>query len=271
MSNRRWLTVLVFLVLFGVSVIFAHPSAEAGQNFSGQTQAYKSPWQKIDDQARLENPSDGNSVRALIDEILDFPSSFGRIPPIMREIIEQRLVDAEINYKLGRTQGIEEKSVVQIVNTLADKLRLSDSARTTLHQVEVLRFSMELSSPDFMPPPTSQDESAALSLSKTDLSPAQAAHILLVLIDQKILNPDYQLPPEEWEKTQYQTAMDRMLKYKELRDSGQMKTTVTASFRASSPSSRDLRSQIYDAVSKMSLTEGLDLVNEAFGIAGISK
>ena len=66
-----------------------------------------------------------------------------------------------------------------------------------------------------------------------------------------------------------------MLKYKELRDSGQMKTTmkqtVTAGFRVSSPSSPDLRSQIYDAVSKMSLTEGLDLVNETFGIAGISK
>ena len=275
MSNRRWLMVLVFLVLFGMSVIFALPSAEAGQNLSGQKQAHKSPWQKIDDQAKLENPSDGNSVRALIDEILDFPSSFGRIPPIMREIIGQRLVDAEINYKLGRTQGIEEKSVVQIVNTLADKLRLSDSARTTLHQVEVLRFGMELSSPDFMPPPSSQGESAALSLSKTELSPAQAAHILLVLIDQKIMNPDYQLPPEEWEKTQYQTTMDRMLKYKELRDSGQMKTTMkttmTEGVRLSSPSSPDLRSQIYDAVSQMSLTEGLDLVNETFGIAGISK
>jgi hypothetical protein len=69
--------------------------------------------------------------------------------------------------------------------------------------------------------------------------------------------------------------MDRMLKYKELRDSGQMKTTVkttvTEGVRVSSPSSPDLRSQIYDAVSKMSLTEGLDLVNEAFGIARMSK
>ena len=110
-----------------------------------------------------------------------------------------------------------------------------------------------------------------LSLSKTDLSPAQAAHILLVLVDQKIMNPDYQLPPEEWEKTQYQTAMDKMLKYKELRESGRLKTTVTADLQVSSPSSRDLRSQIYDAVSQMSLTEGLDLVNETFGIAGISK
>jgi hypothetical protein len=128
MSNRRWVMVLVFLALIAISAIFARPAAEARQNLSGQTQGYKSSWQRIDDQARLENPSDGNSVRALIDEILDFPSSFGRIPPIMREIIEQRLVDAEINYKLGRTQGIGEKSVVQIVNTLADKLRLSDSA-----------------------------------------------------------------------------------------------------------------------------------------------
>jgi hypothetical protein len=92
-----------------------------------------------------------------------------------------------------------------------------------------------------------------------------------VLIDQKIMNPDYQLPPEEWGKTQCQTAMDRMLKYKELRDSGRLRTTVTVGFQVSSPSRHDLRSQIFDAVSQMSLTEGLDLVNETFGIAGISK
>jgi len=33
----------------------------------------------------------------------------------------------------------------------------------------------------------------------------------------------------------------------------------------------DLRTQINNAVSKMSLTDGLDLVNQAFEIVGISK
>ena len=271
MRTRQWLLGLVVLGLFGISVTLSRSIAEAGQNPSEHNQQYKSPWQKLNEQAKLENPTDGNSVRALVDEILDFPSSFGRIPPIMREIVEQRLVQAEINYKLGRNPGVPEKSVVQIVNTLADKFGLSGSARTSLHQVEVLRFGMELSTPALMTPASSQKEDAGVYPSTADLSPAQAAHILLVLITQKMMNPDFQLPPEEWEKTQYQPAMDKMLKYKELRDSGQLGKTVTHGELVSYPTAYDLRAQIHNAVSKMSLTDGLDLVNQAFEIAGISK
>src|SRR5580704_3398531 len=83
---------------------------------SGDAQKFATPWQKLDVQAKLENPANANSVRALIDEILDFPNSFGHIPPIMREIVEQRLMQAEISYKLGRNPGIPEKSLVQIAN-----------------------------------------------------------------------------------------------------------------------------------------------------------
>jgi hypothetical protein len=271
MRYRLWLLCLILLSLLGVSGGFVTSVTEAQQRFSTETHSFKSPWQQIDDQAKLENPTDGNSVRALIDGILDFPNSFGRIPPIMREIVEQHLVQAEIRYKLGRNPGIPEKSVVQIANTLADKFKLPDSARTSVHQVEVLRFGMELSSPDFMTPASSQSKDMVVYPSTADLSPAQATHILLVLITQKLISPDYQLPLEEWEKTKYQPAMDKMLKYKELRDSGQLEKMVSHAELVTYPGNRDLRTQIYNAVSQMSLTDGLDLVNQAFGIAGTGK
>jgi hypothetical protein len=274
MRTRQWLLGLVVLGLFGISVTLSRNIAEARQNPSDHNQPYMSPWQTLNEQAKLENPTDGNSVRALMDAILDFPSFIGHIPPIIREIVEQRIVQAEINYKLGRNPGIPEKSVVQIVNTLADKFGLSDSARTSLHQLEVLRFGMELSSPAFMTPASSQNGDTGENPSTAELSPAQATHILLVLMGQKVMNPDFQLPLEEWEKTQYQPAMDKMLKYKEQRDSGQLGKPVTHGEVTESvgyPSDHDLRTQIHNAVSKMSLTDGLDLVNQAFGIAGIGK
>jgi hypothetical protein len=238
---------------------------------SGDAQKFATPWQKLDVQAKLENPANANSVRALIDEILDFPNSFGHIPPIMREIVEQRLMQAEISYKLGRNPGIPEKSLVQIANKLADKFKLPDTERTSLHQVEVLRFGMELSSPNFMTPASTQDGNPGPSPNTADLSPAQATHILLDLISQKMISPDFQLPLEEWEKTKYQPAMDKMLKYKELKDSGQLGKMVTHTELVSYTRDHDLRTQIYNAVSKMSLTDGLDLVNQAFEIGGISK
>jgi hypothetical protein len=271
MRNHRWRLGLVVLALIGITVTLGRGIAEAGQNPSEHSQPLKSPWQRLSDQAKLENPTDGNSVRALMDEILDFPNSFGRIPPIMRELVEQRLVQAEINYKLGRNPGIPEKCVVQIVNTLADKFGLSDSARTSLHQVEVLRFGMELSSPAFMTSASSQKEDTDVYPSRADLSPAQATHILLVLLTQKTISPDFQLPLEEWEKTKYQPAMEKMRKYKEQRDSGQLGKTATHAEVVAYTLGHDPRTQIYNAVSKMSLTDGLDMVNQAFEIAGISK
>lgn len=271
MRKRLWLVGLAVLAFFGIFGALIRGVAEAGQNPSDKSQQYKSPWQKIDEVAKLENPSDGNSVQTLIDEILVFPHSFNLNLPVMREIVEQRLVQAEINYKFGRNPGIPEKSVVQIANTLADKFELPDYARVTVHQVEVLRFGMELSMPAFMVPASSQNEQAGVYPGDSSLSPAQAAHILLVLIDQKMSNPDYQLTPDEWEETQYQPSMDRLLKYKELRDSGQLAKTEKRGALVTVVHIKDLRTPISNAVAQMSLTDGLDLVNQAFGIAGIGK
>jgi hypothetical protein len=271
MKLRHLLLSVAALTLMLPSVLFGQRVVVDTVTVSGDAQKFATPWQKLDLRAKLENPADANSVRALINEILDFPNSFGSIPPIMREIVEQRLMQAEISYKFGRNPGISEIKLVQIANTLADKFKLPDSARTSLHQVEVLRFGMELSSPDFMTPASTQNGVPGVSPSTADLSPAQATHILLVLISQKMISPDFQLPLEEWERTKYQPDMDRMLKYKELRDSGQLGKMVTHAEVVAYPLSQDLRTQIYDAVSKMSLTDGLDLINQAFEIAGTSK
>ena len=116
-----------------------------------------------------------------------------------------------------------------------------------------------------------QIEEAGAHPDPPELSPAQAAHILLVLIDQKTINPDYQLTPEEWEKTQYQPAMDRLLKYKELRDSDELAKMKPHTELTAHSMRIDLRTQISKAVSEMSLTDGLDLANQVFEIAGLSK
>ena len=124
-------------------------------------QLYRTPWQKIEELAKLENPSDGNSVRALVDEIVNYPHTFGQIPPVMDTIVKERLTQAEMKYKLGLGPGVQENDIVHIANTLVDKFQLPDYARTTLHQVEVLRFSYELSLPVFMGVQSPQQESEA--------------------------------------------------------------------------------------------------------------
>lgn len=271
MRNHSWLLSATVLALLGITGTLSWRTAGAQQIATDQVRSFHSPWQVIDDAAKLENPADGDSVRALIEEILNFPHTFSLKLPVMHEIVEDRLVQAEINYRLGRNPGIQEKTVVEIANTLADRMKLPDYAYVTVHQVEVLRFGMEMSMPSFMGEVSVQSDAAGAHANAAVLSPAQATQILLVLIDQKLANPDYQLTPEEWEKTQYQPSMDRLLKYKEMRDSGELaKVKPHAEVRALTMKT-DLRGQISQAVSEMSLTEGLDLVTQAFNMAGISR
>jgi len=271
MKIRLWLPGVAALALLGVSGTLPWRIAEAQKVYTDQVRSLGSPWQKIDDVAKLENPADGNSVRALIDEIFEFPHTFSLKLPVMHEIVEERLVQAEINYRLGRNPGIEEKTIAQIGNTLADKLKLPEYAYVTVHQVEVLRLGMQMSMPSFMGEVAPEVELAGAHADPSELSPAQATQILLVLFDQKLTNPDYQVTPEEWEKTQYQPAMDRLINYKELKDSGELAKMKPHAELRTFTMKNDLRGQISQAVSEMSLTDGLDLVNQVFDLAGLNK
>jgi hypothetical protein len=240
--------------------------------YTDTTQSYKSPWQKIEERAKLENPSDGNSVRALVDEIFDSPHSFGEIPPVMDTIIKERLTQAEMNYKLGRGPGVEVADLVRFVNTLADKFQLPDYARTTPHQAEVLRFGAEISMPIFMGLQSTQQVDKTVPADSPKMSPAQATYLLLDIVEAKLWSPDYQLPPDEWEKTQYGPMMEKLTKYKELKESGQLSKLATKAVATlSSSQSGDLRTAVSKGISQMSLTDGLDLVDQAFEAVGIGK
>jgi hypothetical protein len=269
MKLRRLTISLAVLTLALPFALFGQKIGQLQTTVSSDAHAYVSPWQKLEARAKLENPSDANSVRALMDEIFNFPRSFGPIPPEMQELVEQRLVQAEMSYKFGRRPGIQEADLVKLFDKLAEKLNLPDYARTTPHQIEVLRFGMENTMPVFMGPAMPEHSSATATPGSGELSPAQATHILFVLAEQKMFNPDYQLAPEKWEQTQYKPAMDKLLKYKELRDSGQLQTVKNGEFRVSVMNSQDLRRILSQRISDMSITDGLDIVEEVFKMEGI--
>src|ERR1700676_1755813 len=119
MSIRRLLVAVTAVMFCTPSVSFEGAGVQARYQDTVRSQPYKSPWQKIEELAKLENPSDGNSVRALVDEVFYFPHSFGEIPPEMNTIIKERLTKAEMNYKLGLGPGAEMTDIVRIVNRLA--------------------------------------------------------------------------------------------------------------------------------------------------------
>jgi len=272
MRDFRLLLVVAAMVLSGRAVLPQGNPVEARDQAVARPQLYKSPWQMIEERAELENPSDGNSVRALVDEIFNYPHSFGQIPPVMDTIVKERLTQAEMKYKLGLGPGVQESDIVHIANTFADKFQLPDYARTTLHQVQVLRFSHELSCPVFMGGHAPQQDVEKSRSNPTKLSPAQATFLLLTLFDAKLMWPDYQLPPDEWEKTQYGPMLENLVKYKELKESGEQSKLATKGARVMITTlNRDIQTAVSHAISEMSLTDGLDLVDQAFAAVGIGK
>jgi len=273
MRIHRLIVAFAVLTLCTSAVSFAGSAAQVRyEEYTVGSQPYKSPWQKMEERAKLENPSDGNSVRALVDEIFDYPHSFGEIPPVMDIIIKERLTQAEMNYKLGRGPGVEVADLIHFVNTLADKFQLPDYARTTSHQAEVLCFSAEISMPTFMGVPSTPQVDKTVRTDSRRLSPAQATYLLLDLFNAKLFSPEYQLAPDEWEKTQYGPTMEKLTKYKELKESGQLSSGPKAGVLTFSASrSGDILSTVSRAISEMSLTDGLDLVDQAFAAVGIGK
>ena len=272
MKINRLIISLAAIMLCAFAVTLKGNQVVARDQTVARSQLYKTPWQKIEERAKLENPSDGNSVRALVDEIINFPHSFGEIPPVMDTIVKERLTQAEMKYKLGLGPGVQENDIVHIANTLADRFQLPDYARTTLHQVEVLRFSYELSCPVFMGVQSPKQDSEGSASNPTKLSPAQATYLLLGLVDAKVWSPDYQLPPDEWEKTRYGPMTEKLVKYKEFKESGQQsKPQARLALMQEPAKTSDIRTAISRGISEMSLTDGLDLVDQAFAAVGIGK
>ena len=54
------------------------------------------PYKAIENKASLATPDDPASIRALADEIFNFPRSFPRMPSQMEDMVKDRLVQAEI-------------------------------------------------------------------------------------------------------------------------------------------------------------------------------
>jgi hypothetical protein len=91
MKINRLLVSLAAIMLCTFNVTLSKDKVIARDQAVARPQPYRTPWQKIEELAKLENPSDGNSVRALVDEIINSPHSFGEISPVMDAILKERL------------------------------------------------------------------------------------------------------------------------------------------------------------------------------------
>jgi hypothetical protein len=125
-------------------------------------------------------------------------------------------------------------------------------------------MQLVLSSPAFMAAGLTHENMKPGETISDRMSPLQAVHLLSSLLDQKIINPDYQLQPAEWEKAHLAPATARIQQMQKLQSSDQQ---INAPRRAEVRvfhRRRDLHQAILQAGSTLSFTETMNLIDQAF-------
>ena len=152
------------------------------------------PYEKLEEKAHRANALQRESIRNLAHEVLTQPHLHPLPAPIVT-LLEEKLTTAEVNFRMSNGPGVNESQLVDLLNSIQLKLGLPTYEKTTAAQVRTLRVKLAMMSPHMM----GDTLIGGQKLHKgdhvcTEMAPLQAMHLLEVMIDQKILNPDYQDP-----------------------------------------------------------------------------
>lgn len=223
------------------------------------------PFQRLDQKARLENPSDKNSVDALTDEVFNSPSQLPHMPPEMESLVKGRLSRAEIVYLRGGP-GVREDDIVRLVNILAEKFNLPDYARTSQRQVRFMRMALARLCPSFMAKGMIHDGMAIGEPVSTRMSPLQAVYLLREVIGHKFWDADFQLTPSDWEKDRYQKSLGVWQRSRKLVQSAQLNkaTPVARVTVTENPKRLEISETLAQNMSSVTLSEALSLLDQAF-------
>ena len=274
-SFLTWLTGL-FAALFTKARAQTQPPsaqpAQAGQPSQlAQNPPFSSlgPYQAIEDAASSMKPGDVQSIRAVVEAIFNVPR-FYQVPEIMAAVAKQRLIDAQVAYLKGKTPGTQEASVVDALNTLATKLELPESGMVSPLQVQLVRASFGSLMPVFM----HSDSGPEIKLGEPNppMSPLQTIVTAAGLIDRKIIMPDYQAPPAEWDRDVYPRLAEQeraLQEYRRRIAAGETRPQVKARLTLRSIGPDNLQMVVRRRISSMSVADGLKQFNQTFTQLGL--
>jgi hypothetical protein len=202
--NREHVTIFAtfLIVILGLATISAKVGVSPGQENRGLESQGR--FASLNSKARLAEGGDETAIRELADEVFNQFAS-----PEMTSVLspfKDRLVLAEVNYRLQGKGGVSEKSVVQSLNKLTKQLGSPDYARVSTGQVRYLRVNLMGAFPSFFSQPTAHVD--------LEMSPLEAVGLTLVLVTQKLSNEDFQVTPEEWAARRHQKQVEKWEVYR---------------------------------------------------------
>ena len=155
------------------------------------------PLAEINQKAKSVRNGNSSDASAYVTEILKVAKVESELPGIAEaatSTIIDRVARAEVNYREGRSEGIDESKVVRTINGLVLRLHLPEYSYTDVYEVRRLRFMMLPNFPEIIGRNTGR-RPAITEGSRFDskMSPAEALLILTMMLQQKQYNPEFQL------------------------------------------------------------------------------
>ena len=216
----------------------------------------------IELRARNANVRDRQSIQDLAHAVIAEPH-YCRLPDSINELLETKVTDAEINFRDHTGHGVSETQIVDLMNWMGDRFHMPAYTSTTGQQVRSVRMRLAIMAPSLMGNTLSGKEIAKGGHVRTEMSPLQALHLLNVLIDQKIINPDYQDPSVD------AVAAERERDKASGAAMGNKRVGSTTGGNARSisistnPKEKEVRDAISAAQSAMTMQDAYDVVNHA--------
>jgi len=185
-------------VILAIFAAIKSAPAQGGPEREGKRERPKLSLEGIELRANLASVNDPESVRALTDEILA-RSPVASAP----ESLKDRLHRAELAFRRGAQAPVSEADLASRLNEEVDhsmptaKVRIPSYMRTSEDQIRTVRTFVRRFVPDLV----KTSDGAPEPMGKTKgMSPAEMAFVTISLIHQKLINPEYQVSPEEWEQ-----------------------------------------------------------------------
>jgi hypothetical protein len=277
--RRSLLFLFVLLLLCTKQVANAQSSNIAPMKTSDQSQTPRPLVHPgVEDKARLLQDNNQDTYRALADEVFKAGHGFevlsktqgigpANIPAPIDNVIKDRLVYAEMQYRQGRAKGVTEQSIVDFTNMLVQKLNLPDYARTTPAQVRDMRMWLIMVNPTLMGHGVVKGNMKVGDSISSELSPLQAAHLLLEVLGHKVSDPFFQLTPAEWDKAKQERETQRKAQLA----AGQVLSQPTQQTAMLHTKTGEISSSVAQGINSMSLVDAFSLIDKGFEILGIGR
>jgi hypothetical protein len=193
--KRKLLLSLSLIAGLGIGLFWwsGENTTRAG-NFSDTA----NPLETINQKAKNARSGDISAAEDLVSAVIGFSGFESELDGFTANSMIERIGKAESNYRAGQSAGIPESKIVRTINGLAVKFNLPQFAKTDSYEVRKLRVALLPSFPDLIGQKTQTMQSIKTGSGiEPIMSPAEAVLILSMMMNQKLVNPDYQLTQAE--------------------------------------------------------------------------